>query len=476
MGPWYHTTAGDGLDYHGLDLNGLQLAWFDHWLKGTDTAITDTTTPLHLEDLATGRYQEAARYPLNQTADTTYYLQPGGSLSPTRPTSAAGADELAFTGSQVPCTSSTEQWIAGFGAEALAVFGLKDPCTQSAGLSQLGPGTQSYTTAPFGTATTLAGPIAATIYATTTTHDAEWVVQLSDVAPNGSATALTSGLLEGNQRALDAAESWNAPDGNPILPDHPYTKAAQTPITPGKVTRFDIEIFPTFDTLEPGHRLRVTIATSDFPHALATANQLPGLLGGIYEIERNATAASSVELPLAPAGAFDAGAESALGCPTATGRLNGSRLGPVRLGLTRAQTRRAFAAISTTSMRGRVTTVFYCLRHGGIRVGYPSIKLLRSLPRRLRGQVSGRAVLILTANAHYSLSGIGPGVRMARAAAQLKAGRGLVVGRNTWYVVGSGRARGVLKVQHGTIEEIGIANQQLVSDRAAARRFFTSFG
>ena len=53
-----------------------------------------------------------------------------------------------------------------------------------------------------------AGPIGATLYASSTTTDTEWVVQLSDVAPDGTATALTSGLLEGNQRALDPSMSW----------------------------------------------------------------------------------------------------------------------------------------------------------------------------------------------------------------------------------------------------------------------------
>src|SRR5207302_5995538 len=31
-GPWYHVTAGQGLHYHGLGMNGVALAWFDHWL------------------------------------------------------------------------------------------------------------------------------------------------------------------------------------------------------------------------------------------------------------------------------------------------------------------------------------------------------------------------------------------------------------------------------------------------------------
>ena len=297
-GPWYHVTAGMGLDYHGLTMDGVELAWFDHWLKGVDTGITDTTTPLHLDDLASGHYYDVSRYPLNQATDTPYYLDPKGYLSPNKPPVSDQGDLLAFTGSQIPCTSSTEQWAAGLGAIVLSFFGIKDPCTQNVNLSQIGPGLVNYTTTPFSTPTTLAGPIGASIYATSTTKDTELVVQVSDVAPNGVATALTSGLLEGDQRAVDPANSWYASDGNPLLPYHPYTQAALEPVVPGQMTRFDIEVFPTFDTLEPGHRLRVTIASSDFPHALPDVAQLPHLLGGIYTIEHDAAAPSSIELPL----------------------------------------------------------------------------------------------------------------------------------------------------------------------------------
>jgi putative CocE/NonD family hydrolase len=299
QGPWYHTTAGTGLDYHGLDLNGLELAWFDHWLKGVDTGITDTQTPLHLEDLATGTYNEVSRYPLDQATPTAYYLQRAGGLgTQPPPATGIGTDPLLFTGTQIPCTTSTEQWAAGLGVLALSFFSLQDPCTQNGVLSQLVPGAQNYTTAPFVKPTTLAGPVGATLYATSTTADTEWVVQLSDVAPDGTARPLTSGLLEGNQRAVDPALSWYAPDGRPLLPYHPYTKAAQAPVPWGKVVRYDVEVFPTFDTLQPGHRLRVTIATSDFPHALPTLTQGLSLIGGVYTLEHTAAHPSSVELPL----------------------------------------------------------------------------------------------------------------------------------------------------------------------------------
>ncbi len=297
QGPWYHVTAGLGLNYHGLDLDSLELAWFDHWLKGIATGITDTRTPLHLEDLATGRYVDASRYPLGRAHPTTFYLQPAGSLTTVRPRQSA-PDRLVFTGTEIPCTRSTEQWAAGLGVLALSYFGLSEPCTTSGNLFQLGPGVQNYTTAPLTRPTRIAGPIGATLYATSTTADTEWVVQVSDVAPDGTANVLTSGLLEGRQRAMDRSRSWFAPDGHPLLPYHPYTQAALQPVVPGRVTRYNVEVFPTFETLQPGHRLRVTIATSDFPHALPTPAQAAQLLGGVYELEHAPAYPSSVELPL----------------------------------------------------------------------------------------------------------------------------------------------------------------------------------
>ena len=477
QGPWYHVTAGMGLDYHGLDLDGVELAWFDHWLKGIDTGITDTTTPLHLEDLASGAYADVSRYPLDQAKPTTYYLQPGSALAPSAPSSSGGSDPLVFTGTSIPCTSSTEQWAAGLGPLALSYFGIKDPCTQSVNLSQVGPGTQNYTTAPFSSATTLAGPIGATLYATSTRPDTEWVVQLSDVAPDGNATALTSGLLEGNQRALDSSMTWYAPDGQPLLPYHPYTKVTQTPVVPGQVTRYDVEVFPTFDTLAPGHRLRVTIATSDFPHVLPSATQAPNLIGGVYALEHSSAYPSSVELPLV-AGGIGAGtgltpvSSTPLGCPAASGTLSGSQLGPVKLGMTDATARAAFVS---SSARGHRYMDFFCLTPDGIRVGFPSPALLRTLPRRQRHSAAGKVVLALTANRHYLLDGVAPGTRLAKVARRLRAGKPFYVGRNTWYLAAGGSVRGVLKVRQGVIEEVGIASQRFTRTRSQDRGFLRSF-
>jgi predicted acyl esterase len=150
----------------------------------------------------------------------------------------------------------------------------------------------------------LGGPIDATVYATSTTTNTELVATVEEVSPTGQSVPLTSGALLGSLRAETAGNSWIGGDGQALLPYHPYTKASAQPVVPGAVTRYDIEVFPTFAQVPAGWRIRVTVSTSDTPHLVPTLARLPGLVGGVYQVQRNAGAASFVNLPLAPASAF----------------------------------------------------------------------------------------------------------------------------------------------------------------------------
>jgi uncharacterized protein len=298
MGPWYHGNVGDG-----IDLNRIELAWFDHWLKGVDTGIVDTPTPLHVYDTGAKEWFDTARYPFEAAAPTTLYLGENGTLSRQAPTNSAGADPIVFTAVANPCRASTDQWSAG----GLALFaesgGYESPCSSGSPLStQAGPGTLQYTSAPLPETSTVAGPIGVTIFATSTRPETEWVADIEDVGPDGTARPLSQGALLGSFRTLDPVRTWTAPDGKPIRPYHLSTRAAATPVVPGEMTRYDIEVFPTLATLPAGHRLRLTLTTADTPPLLAPAPRFLDLLGGVYSVARHAGAASFVEIPLAPAG------------------------------------------------------------------------------------------------------------------------------------------------------------------------------
>jgi len=159
-------------------------------------------------------------------------------------------------------------------------------------------------------------------------------------------------------------------------------------------------------------------------------------------------------------------------CAKPSGRLAGVRLGPVTLGMTRGRARSRFARGST---RGRRYMDFFCPAHNGIRVGYATPALLHGLSHSERRRLQGRVVVVLTSNRHYALRGVRPGARLAKVARHLKVGRGFHVGLNWWYLAPNGSSRGVLKVRHGVIDEVGIATARLTQSRPASRRFLKSF-
>ncbi len=161
------------------------------------------------------------------------------------------------------------------------------------------------------------------------------------------------------------------------------------------------------------------------------------------------------------------------GCPAAHGRLTATTLGPASLGMTRARARRAF---SSSTRRGRRDMDFFCLTPRGIRAGYASPKLLTTLPADQRARLRDRVVLLLTANRFYALRGIRPGTPLKAAARKCRLTGPFHVGLNDWYLLRDGRGRGILKVRHGAIQEIGIANRKLTSSRRSANRFLRSFG
>jgi hypothetical protein len=160
------------------------------------------------------------------------------------------------------------------------------------------------------------------------------------------------------------------------------------------------------------------------------------------------------------------------GCPRATGRLSGSTLGLVTLGMTRAQARRAYRH---SSNRGKRYEDFFCVTPIGVRVGYASPKLLSKLPRRERRQLRGRVVWASTSNHRYGLRGVRPGVSLRTARRSLQTGAAFHVGLNFWYFAPAGSSTALLKVRHGIVEEVGIVNKSLAKSRGAERILVKSF-
>lgn len=293
MGPYAHAGTASLQDF-----DPLMLRWFDTWLKDKDTGMADTRTPLHYSDLGTGTYHQHASYPFPEAIPTRYYFD-RGALSTTAADPAT--DTLHWTPISNPCTPSTDQWSGGIPSWMTGYLAAKVPCVNTELPTPAGPNHLSYTTTPLPQAQTLAGPITATVYAKATTTQTSWIARVDDIAPDGTITPLTQGALLGSLRATDPATTWTGSDGQIFKAGHTYSRSTAEPVVPGQTTRYDIDIYPTYTTIKPGHSIRVTLSTADTPHLLPPLGDITKMQGGIYTIETGSPTGSSIQLPLTPA-------------------------------------------------------------------------------------------------------------------------------------------------------------------------------
>jgi putative CocE/NonD family hydrolase len=95
------------------------------------------------------------------------------------------------------------------------------------------------------------GPLTMILYASSSAVDTDFVVRLSDVFPDGRAIQLQSGMLRARYRNLAEPEL----------------------LEPGRVYRLEIDLWATANRFKAGHRLRVDIASADFPHFDRNSNR-----------------------------------------------------------------------------------------------------------------------------------------------------------------------------------------------------------
>ncbi len=275
VGPWTH---GQGLD------ESIELEWYDTWLKGEHTNITDTQTPMHLFTNGTGSGSGWVNASTNPVASTYTPFD--------------------LTGTGALAASLRGGWSASTGGSNSDTIAWGQPDQ---------PGTTvSYTTTPFPRGATLAGPISATIYASSSNTNLELIGTLYDVAPGGTTTQIATGSLLGSMRAIDPQQSWLDRDGVMIQPLHPFSVDSYLPA--GHTARYDISLDSAVWSLPAGDSLRLTLSTQEPTSAcssqltallpaipcLLTTPQQATLPGGVYQIDHSRILPSSVNLPLLP--------------------------------------------------------------------------------------------------------------------------------------------------------------------------------
>ncbi|HEX5645001.1 MAG TPA: CocE/NonD family hydrolase, partial [Erythrobacter sp.] len=89
------------------------------------------------------------------------------------------------------------------------------------------------------------GPLKVKLYASTSAKDTDWTAKLVDVHPDGYAQNIQDGIIRARYRQ--------------------GKEAPASLLEPGKVYEYEIDLWATSNTFLPGHRIRVEIASSNFP-------------------------------------------------------------------------------------------------------------------------------------------------------------------------------------------------------------------
>ena len=205
IGPWdHHAAVVTGLAVAGdlaisaqgsVDIRLLWERWFARWLK--DEPAGDDDVPVRYYSLGANVWRESGTWPPAGSSEHVLYLQADGSLSA----------EL----SPVPATREYEYDPA---RPVLSLMSLhnRDRLEWAPRPAVLIDGRDDvlrYRTAPVASPLAIAGPVHAVLYAATTGPDTDFVVSLSYVRADGTATIIADGIIRAGDALL--AQRGRAP-------------------------------------------------------------------------------------------------------------------------------------------------------------------------------------------------------------------------------------------------------------------------
>ena len=247
IGPWPHNMSYQFADADfgpasSVPVRGLQLQWFDQWVKGRDTRVA-SQPPVRVFLMGANRWLDERQWPPADAQPRVLYLDSAGHAN-----TAMGDGRLR---ERQPLRAEQDHY----------TYDPRDPVPTRGGavccnpvvfpwgpLDQRGiesrPDVLVYSTRRLREDLELLGPVKVVLYVSTSARDTDFTAKLVDVFPDGRARILTDGILRLRYRkSLERAEL----------------------ATPGDIYEVTIDAGVTGNVFLRGHRLRLEVSSSNFP-------------------------------------------------------------------------------------------------------------------------------------------------------------------------------------------------------------------
>lgn len=250
IGPWKHELPDRAVN-HPIGFTHEMVRWFDRWLRGHETGVTDE--PAVILYAQPDGWQARSEWPPADAVGTRYYLQPDGGLGP----------EVADTGG-----ADTYYVDPSVGLHHLPWDWATSAARTAADISADDHRALSYATPPLRSDLLIDGRPELVVHLSADQPDFPLAAWVSDVAPNGSAALICQGWIRPSHVV-----------GRPLERDRTY--------------ELRVPLFPTVYRVPAGHRLRLCITGAHFPVLV------PAPVNPTLTVLRSKAQPSCLELPLA---------------------------------------------------------------------------------------------------------------------------------------------------------------------------------
>ncbi|MCV7304438.1 CocE/NonD family hydrolase [Mycobacteroides immunogenum] len=264
-------------------VNELQLAWFDHFLKGVDNGAATESPRVDYFLMGANRWKNAPAWPLPQTEWTVYHLGgPGARHNGTLLRDSASPGDAPDTYLYDPANP-----VPSAGGHSCCAADTAPEGRYDQRAVEQRPDVLTYTSAPLNTDTEITGPIAVDLWASSSAPDTDFTAKLVAVQPNGTAVNLNNGIVR-----TSMAQSLSE----------------RRPIPMGQPHKYRIDVWPVSYQFRTGERIRLEISSSDFPQYAPNPNtgapfgQDAALHTATQTILHDPAHPSTLTLPVIPAG------------------------------------------------------------------------------------------------------------------------------------------------------------------------------
>ena len=248
MGPWTHQDfglngiEGDNSFFEGdeLDLIIEMGRWFDYWLKDIDTGVMDED-PITYYTIGDNEWRTTKVWPVAGVEGENWYFNHEKSNSAT-------SINDALLSKEQPRLEIKNQYNYDPKSPIITIGG-KNLFGEGSGLGPLDQRpaegqSLTYTSDPLIEPLQIAGTVTATLFVSSDAIDTDFTVKLTDVSPEGASYLLNEGALRMRFR--------EGLDREVFMED-------------GKVYEIEINLHDIAHVFETGHRIRVAVASSNFP-------------------------------------------------------------------------------------------------------------------------------------------------------------------------------------------------------------------